>query len=675
MENVWDYIVSQRKGFLDISSEHDTSIVCLDDDEENIKGWKFPTNNYEIFRSSVVKYLYDAKQIVDICEMFRMVNIEEVARTLVKIGMGPVLIDVKNCKFMQIREECKRWIAISYIQSDEDDQIIFEGVGEYAGKKLRMQRNVYDTLSECIYTHQQTRTYSKNGHIAIWWDELPGIVSPACNIVWPALANLHYVSQPVVSVIPTPTDDVGMAIKLSKSMYRVWPTMERACAEISQGYYMLDQTIVLLSSMIIMLMLMVVQKSRDDSNVAETMADVKIKRRGISLLWDATIPYAFNIDLVDEHKIYGGKQCMQTLVNITNVIAKARVIYSMRKDIVQQIRLSTSSLIGCYVENIDGAVHAIDQMIGTIHGINRSKVDEYGNIISVSTTRTHFELMSSQAIAGTLMFGQLAFGDVYDQGDKLVAVAVLSNIMQASELAVRWYSLERETYKHPLKEIIYHDPVVWHVAENQGPTICWAYDKYSDHWNWPGMWTSRVPKGAVERTLDILGYKNIESDIWYSHVRRNVSNRIVCIAKVLTVKDIYMNDNKPCAYTSRLAYVWSTANALTIMPTKTAYTFSRDMYGVVIPEHCTNVQFGVCAVVEWSLSMKPNADMNSLGVCIGGKQEVMRREGICDSAIVYELTDFGPNNVDNSDSSFMIIDKGSDWGSTSAIESVILQLQ
>lgn len=697
-DTMWQNLIAQRNKFLELVTQNvdttDGNIqICLNDDINNLKVWKTPQSSHDIFKSSIVKMLYNSGQMTDICKEWERIDTTKLASGLREIGMGPVLLDLKRNIFMEAGKNCNRWIVISYVQILEEEKISFTGTGIYQGKVLNMQKNIYKTLGgrtsnteqEILSVSEQLKTYSEEGCPAVWWDELPGTISIICNKVWPALANLQYVSQPVLCICPSSAsyELFDAVINIPKLMSRVWPTIERECADVSQGYYILDQEINSTLCMVIMTLIeMIIQKSNqndeDGENISITMSNINKKRPRIRNIWNAVKNVA-NEDKIDIHDKYSAQQCIQALVNITNITIKTKIVYSQRIDIKKQIHQIVSQIYIHVPAAVEKLVCALNDVMGTIHE-HRGSVNENGDLTTFVTKRIHFEPMSFKHIAGMIMYGQPAYGDVFDQGDKLVAAAVLANIVTANKLAVQWYRNEisgtkfRKSSRHPLKSIIQQELTIWYVTDNSWISICWEYQSdntttVSDgSTRWTGTWTSRTPIGALNRTFEILGYTRSELSKWYTKVQKNVGSKIVCIAKLILIYDYHKKENA-CQYMSKIVYVWSTTNALTIMPTGAQYSLARDMFGVVMSESNRGTLCPI-ALIEWQLSKVPDANLDVFDKCTGGKEHVTQQESITKNSMLYELVMIGPNNIweNNNDQSFLIIDRGASWGTLRAVE-------
>jgi hypothetical protein len=485
-------------------------------------------------------------ELINTSENF--IPLKEIRDVLHTVKMGPVELDLNNSTYKHCFDKCNDWIVISYTQQKQLDIIKFTHSADckcsYSkGPELQMQNNIFIALKELSNTNSR---WKGRNTLMVWWDKLPGKLSIECNLVWPALANLHYILQPVLSIMPEIHDNhtIDTDIQQMTLYNRCWPRVERACGHTSKGVYITWQSSLVLCKHVIRagIVLAFIHQHIRTTNRNELEGTTEICNIHSSIL-SPLINIAKQIKPNNEHKLYkcyNGinslmlQQIVQHFVYAVTQLQNSQVLepktkLENEKELRQMVKNQLKTL-DMYISKCDICINCmIDNMMNKY--INNNENELQRGFICTSSTISYgaVDIWTMRSISHVIISTSAAWADAYDDGDKLVAAMVYSNISEAITYAKEWagkFHLDThldKTTTHPFKKLMNISRPIWNTANYNGPcgiikigcNKCYKNLSYNNQYSWPGWCMSMCPENTVVKAIKILGFTEQETKNWY----------------------------------------------------------------------------------------------------------------------------------------------------------------
>lgn len=477
-------------------------------------------------------------------ELPSSVTIDKVTSTGIfsKYSTEHYSVMTKHSSFTIESSSKKTWFVISYAKERRENSDNIKTV-EYADKRITMQDNIYSTIdSLCKSVDENIVDFVG---IPVWWDGLQKALGDNIIQVWPAIANIHYISQPVLIVLPTIIDlDKNSVLNFKKLFMRTWPSVERQCSTATNKRYITDVDMakicaVLLVSMNILLgdylsckenpiithvvaylykiyfndpnidtittlmkMMNNISTNGNDElqeNFIEHMKKLRIKdifkySMDISKEPDNNIieKYRLVFENIDKTKIL-----VSELIDIIDVIVNSHIIKTQEYGILELIdnkwkqKMEHANVyiykkvLSIFQENFydEKLVHIKFDADGMCLQ-NDSKVHN----MDINQEVVNIKYTNIRNIPFGLLFGVYANSDVYCQGDKLITAAVFAKLPVCLQRLLDTIKEDDEYGLHPFKFIMEGETAkqIWRNIDRQSahgtPTI-WKINR--QNYNWP----------------------------------------------------------------------------------------------------------------------------------------------------------------------------------------------
>lgn len=477
----------------------------------------------------------------------------------------------------------KLWFVISYAKDDTANKDVHVGT---EGPRVRMQENVYSSI-KALYM------YAKHEGLPIWWDGLTDTMGERVQRVWPAVVNLHYVSQPVLIVPPgIKTLDRNSVSKFRRLFVRTWPGLERQCSTAADNMYIVDIDIaricaVLLASInelvddlgcdempvaahllalayratmkdraIDVLMTLIEQQSRvingnlsRSEPLLETCSRMSAARHSPDLY--SAVRAAGNSVLatnvvMDTDEIIGKYRCVFERVD------KAKVAIAELKEMVEVlmhahiIKTGDGKILDSYKDTLDvfGDTLAEKNMVQVAFGSHGMYIAKDGKPINNTEWDTiSLKKTNLRNVPFSMLFTINAGSDVHCQGDKFVTAAVYENLaiclqrlLDAGNHRLHPFrflmdsDISTSTWRNIDRQSAHEVPVVWRIRRQQVNWPKHIQDTYNKEYCWPGF--AATPNGdtILKQAHAVMGMSSDEFDMHYKALQRDAIDHIVAVA-------------------------------------------------------------------------------------------------------------------------------------------------
>lgn len=486
-----------------------------------------------------------------ICVSEPVIPLELMRNVLHEVGLKPVIINTANMTYEHCVDKPNDWLVVSYTQQKEPDEVKLVHSENCKctltnAPDLPIQRNIYDELASLSNTEFNWNDVRCSNSIKVWWDKLVGRLSPECNLVWPALANLQYVSQPVISIFPViaRTDTVDRCIQQMNLYNRCWPRVERACGYVSQGVYMTWDSSIVLSKHVVVagITLSIIHEHvrTGESNIDEELVELSKEERYIRhrTILEPMLSIAKKVKPKFEFSEYSARNILKLVQRIGQLfedsasqlkdvhVVKPKTGYDATK--IKQIledQMNTSSRLDLeFTHLVENELIKVETAI--LAYIEFDSLKSYRESdYQCSTGARVVDTWAMCSLSHVAMSSQAAWAEAYDDGDKLVAAIVFSNMKQAIYEARKWAVCPKDV--HPFKQLMHMSRPIWNTSKYSGPcgvieikcSECMT-NNHIKRFSWPGWWLSMCPTDTVSKAMKILRCTKQEKERWYANQQK-----------------------------------------------------------------------------------------------------------------------------------------------------------
>ncbi len=458
----------------------------------------------------------------------RVIKYSNIIEMLNNTAMGPVWVDPINKRFRHCKRNASRWLSISYTQNPSADRTTLLHDSKCCRElplELNIQSDVIQRIRDIIGSDVILDCCEQNSkYILVWWDELPGKMCEPCNVVWPTIANMQYISQTVLKVVSAFDDLLETGTILSwERLTRAWPNLEMRLGRMFEGTIISLQDAVKTVCCFVHLMHVLLF---DGECIALEQQILGFEDRHrtldyITSMYNFFASSGVNIYTATESLIFrdysrstyhdhsrGVLLSIENMLHMVFLILKDCEVAGTRFDLECHIQ----SWLNEHAPHSSSAIE-IALCFNVLGDIEHSDVrDAYKNKIVNQHTL--------QAVSNSLMFGRIATGEAFEQGDKPVAVTIYHNIWDSFVESEKYVLNGGDTVpilKHPVKDIFLETDIRMPQSLLDQPTISWTKGCHYENncFCWPGAWTAMWPCDAIIKAINIMGIDTNTAKAWY----------------------------------------------------------------------------------------------------------------------------------------------------------------
>lgn len=538
-----------------------------------------------------------------------------IRNALLEVGMGPIEIDTRNRTYKHCLNRPDNWIVISYTQQKQVDTIELAHSTDCMCSQtidapdIPMQHNIYkelDAVSSCM-------------PLRVWWDKLVGRLSIECNRVWPALANLHYISQPVVSIVPVVQENylgipglhaIEKDIQQMSLYNRCWPRVERACGYASEGVHTALESSLILCEQIFRagLLLAIIQihiRTGEDnidkeitgfSNTPQYIRHSSVLKPLFNIATGANPDAGLVESLTTACTLVLFQRIQQQFENAASQLNNVHVFepengYDKNK-LVQMVEKQARVLCCLGTPTEQGILE--EAATSVLVYIKNDPLKELRK--NYPTGPRVVDTWAIRSLSHVAISSSAAWAEAYNDGDKLVAAIVFSNIREAIRCANTWATTDAgRDNVHPFKPLIHMSRPIWNTTKYSGPCgvieigCCRCGGFGNDGLSWPGWWMSMCPRGTATKAMTILGCAEKEIESWYIEQQRIA---LKSLAGIGSLRVAYCDCDGIDVVDEYDVIIMSNVNVMTITEGLSVHSNSHDIMAVVL-EHTRDVACGM----------------------------------------------------------------------------------
>lgn len=401
--------------------------------------------------------LASAKNTCCECADETTIEYDEMTKTLITIGLGPWILDIENASLTRVNDtETKHWLVISYTQDVQQATKIL--TISNTGKMVLMQQNVWNAL---CYVQKELQQFSISTGMLLWWDGLSGEVVGLSDNTWPALANMHYMTQHVLTVPPNLPEE-GDVAEVTKNfvaqLNRAWPFTERMLAAQEARLLITMEDMVNTWKGLQILSITIFQmvctcKCKDCQQINDAYEENNLKLIYGNKRWARDVALK-KIDLTGENKAKNDDICQSNgwtrleVLHTLRALSKAfgfingtRIVVDGLDTVEENVISIIKGIIGQDTNVVTLGNRAIKEINYLMTKKEHERIQESSlmtrhSLIQMAHIRSK-QLKYSQ-VAAELLRGSPSYMKNYVPGDKLVAAYVLTDTKAAVQDAQKW---------------------------------------------------------------------------------------------------------------------------------------------------------------------------------------------------------------------------------------------